>query len=184
LASLNNIFKYKAVVLAFVILQYGCKKSEIYPIVPSLEFKSYYFTQDEKVRTDTLLGIIFTYRDGDGDIGLNTEDTLAPFNSILGENNTELNIYYNNLHIDYLTWQNGKFEPVIMENRTDTLRYFARLQNITPLGKHKAIRGDINWKIFLPQYVGISRTIKLRIKIYDRALHQSNIIESPVIELP
>ncbi len=162
----------------------GCKKSEIYPIVPELEFSSYYFTTDPIIETDTLIGVVFNYKDGDGDIGLNPGDTFPPFNSILGDNNVELNPYYYNLHIDYLTLQDGEFKPVIIPDRTDTLRYFARLQNITPEGKHKAIRGEINWQILPPPYPGISRTVKLRIKIYDRALHQSNVIESTVIQLP
>ncbi len=162
----------------------GCKKSEVYPNIPELTFGSIYFTTDPIITTDTLIGVIFTYQDGDGDIGLNQADTFPPYNSIKGENDQELNTYHYNLHIDYLTLQNGKFQPVIIPNTTDTLRYLARLQNITPEGKHKAIRGDIDWRILPPLYQGVGRTVKLRIKIYDRALHASNVIESPVIELP
>jgi len=163
----------------------GCKKSEIYPATPSIEFKSYYFTTDPVLPTDTLMGIIFSYKDGDGDIGLNPEDTFPPYNSIRGENNKELNPYYYNLNIEYLAMSgSGTFEPVIIPNTTDTLRYLARVQNITPDGRHKAIRGDIDWQILPPPYPGVSRTIKVRVKIYDRALHESNTIESPVITLP
>jgi hypothetical protein len=174
------------VVCAVSLVISSCKKREIYPEIPSIEFKSYYFTQDPILPTDTLMGIIFSYRDGDGDIGLNAGDTFAPYNSIRGDNNRELNPYYYNLHIDYLALNTatGQYEHVIIPNTIDTLVYEARVQNITPDGKHKAIRGDIDWQILPPPYPGVSRTIKVRVKIYDRALHASNTIESPAIRLP
>ncbi len=162
----------------------GCKKSEIYPNIPALTFKSIYFTTDPIITTDTLIGVIFSYQDGDGDIGLNPGDTFPPYQSIKGANEKEMNPYHHNLHIEYLTMQDGVFKPVIIPNTTDTLRYEVRLQNITPEGKHKAIRGDIDWQILPPLYPEIGRTVKLRIKIYDRALNASNTVESPVIQLP
>jgi hypothetical protein len=163
----------------------ACKKKEIYPEIPSIEFKSYYFTTDPITPTDTLLGVIFSYKDGDGDIGLNPEDTFPPYDSHRGANDKELNPYYYNLNIDYLVLgTNGTFVPVIKPNTTDTLRFQARVQNITPEGRHKAIRGDIDWQILPPPYENLPRVIKLKVKIYDRALHESNTIESPVITLP
>lgn len=170
--------------LAFMAIG-GCKKSEFFPIIPAIEFKDYYFTQDPDLPTDTLLGLIFSYTDGDGDIGLNQGDTFPPFKSQIGPNDVQLNPYFYNLKIEYLTQiEDGSFVPVIIPNRTDSLRYLARVQNITPDGKHKAIRGTIDWQILPPNYDGLSRTLKVRIQILDRALHESNIIESPVIELP
>jgi hypothetical protein len=170
-----------------VLGMFACKKSETYSNVPLIEYKSTYTIPDENLPTDTLLGLVFSYKDGDGDIGLNPQDTFAPFNSKPDDNGNETNPYYYNLYIDYLTLKNGKFEPVIVPNTTDTLRFFARLQNITPDGKYKAIRGDIDWRIPIPSgplYAGLSRTIKLKFSIYDRALNKSNIAESPAIQLP
>lgn len=162
---------------------HSCKKSEIYPNIPEIEFESFYFVKDPSLG-DTLIGVTFSYKDGDGDIGLNPKDTFPPFNSIIGPNDQELNPYHYNLHIEYLTLQEGEFRPVILPNSTDTFKVQARIKNITPEGKHKAIRGTIDWKIFPPDYPDLSRTVKLKIKIYDRALHVSNIVESPEIQLP
>jgi len=135
--------------------------------------------------TDTLLGLIFNYRDGDGDIGLNAADTFPPFNSITGFNNVQLNPYHHNLKVDYLTEQlDGTFAPVILPNTTDTLKIQARVENITPEGKYKAIRGEIDWQILPPPFAELSRNIKVKIQIYDRSLNASNIIESPIITLP
>lgn len=170
-----------------VIGLFACKKSETYSNVPLITYKSSYTTLDENVFTDTLLGVIFTYKDGDGDIGLNPGDTFPPFNSKPDINGKETNPYYYNLNIDYLTLVDGVFKPVIIPNSTDTLRFSSRLQSITPEGKYKAIRGDIDWRILPPSglaYPGLSRTIKLRISIYDRALNKSNVTESPAIQLP
>jgi hypothetical protein len=186
LISSNNIFKYIAIAAAYLnILFIGCKQEDVYPIIPSIEFKRVYLDTDENLPTDTLIGLIFTYRDGDGDIGLNPTDTFPPFNSIRGENNKELNPYHYNLHIEYHTLQeDGTFAPAIIPNSTDTLRFLARMQNLTPEGKHKAIRGDFDWKNFIPPYPLLSRTVKLKVKIYDRALHQSNVLETPPFTLP
>lgn len=167
---------------------YGCKKSEIFSIIPEIDFQSYYLTLDPDLPTDTLIGIVFGYKDGDGDIGLDAKDTLPPFNSVLNKNNEELNIYHNNLIIEYLTQkEDGSFGVVIKPGSSDTLIYRARVENITPEGKFKAIRGTIDWRISPPKpaaYPGLSRTIKLRLRIFDRGLHQSNVIESPIIRLP
>jgi hypothetical protein len=178
------MLKYSYIVIAFYMLASGCKQSEIFPIVPSIEFESVRFETDLQNETDTLIVAVFSYRDGDGDIGLNSSDTFPPFNSVLNANNAETNPFHFNLHIDYLTLQNGEYRHVLKPNTNDTLRFQARMQNITPEGKHKAIRGEFTWKNSIPRIEGLSRSIKLRIKIYDRALHQSNLAESPVIVLP
>jgi hypothetical protein len=173
-----------------MILLSTCKKSEIYPDIPAIEFKSYYFTVDTSAAgiRDTLLGIIISYKDGDGDIGLNSKDTFPPFNSVQ-VNNKETNKYYNNLYWEYkaLNPITNVFEPVIKPNTTDTLIFQNRVENITPDGKHKAIRGEIDWQNSIPRlidYPDMPRTVKIRIRIYDRALHESNTVESPIIVLP
>jgi hypothetical protein len=94
LASLNNILKYGMLCGTIMLVLSACKKSEIYPDIPAIEFKSYYFTVDTSAAgiRDTLLGIIISYKDGDGDIGLNSKDTFPPFNSVQ-VNNKETNKY-------------------------------------------------------------------------------------------
>lgn len=163
-----------------------CKKSEIYPDIPAIEFKSYYFTVDTTGGAEvTKLGVIISYKDGDGDIGLNAGDTFAPFNSIK-VNAKETNLYrYNIYEVFYeLDTVTNSFKPLIIPNSTDTLVSTGRVENITPDGKHKAIRGEIDWQNDLPEYKDMSKTIKVKIRIYDRALHESNTVESPDIVLP
>lgn len=189
MTSLNNILKFCALFGAVTVLFSTCKKSEIYSEIPAIEFKSYYFTVDTTGGvTDTLLGIVISYKDGDGDIGLDIRDTFPPFNSI-PVSGKETNKYYNNLYWEYqaLNPLTNLFEPVIKPNSTDTLIFQNRVENITPDGKHKAIRGDIDWQNSIPRlidYPDMPRTVKLKVRIYDRALHESNTVESPVIVLP
>jgi hypothetical protein len=166
-----------------MMLMTTCKKSEIYPSVPQIEYKSYYLILDDINPSDTMMGIVFGYKDGDGDIGLNDQDTFPPFNSVTDENNKELNPYHYNVYIEYWALQNGKMAPIIKENTTDTLREELRLANITPDGKYKAIRGDIDSRVKITKFSRISRTVKFKITLYDRALHKSNVAESAVINL-
>lgn len=164
----------------------ACKKSEIYSDIPAIEFKNYYFTRDTTGGVEVKkLGVIISYKDGDGDIGLNVGDTFPPFNSIQ-VNSKETNLYrYNIYKVFYaLDTVTNTFEPLIIPNSTDTLISTGRVENITPDGKHKAIRGEIDWQNDLPDYRDMSKTIKVKIRIYDRALHESNTVESPEIILP
>ena len=159
----------------------SCKENEIYSNIPSIKFKTAYLTLDPESRTDTLIGIVFTYKDGDGDIGLNEADTFAPYDR-KELNGIITNPFYYNVYIDYLQIINGQPQPVIKPSTTtDTLRYTVRIPSLTPDGRHKAIRGDIDHQFSPPLFKVDSDSILLRIKIYDRALHESNTIESPLL---
>jgi hypothetical protein len=170
--------------ILFVALLLGgftCKKKEVYPPVPSIEYKTAYFFQNSE-GIDTMMVLVFTFKDGDGDLGLNGTDTLAPYNAVLDANGKNINPYYYNLYIDYLEQINGKFQHVTLPFSTDTLRYSYRFENITPEGRHKAIRGDIEIKISPSPFPNPSDTVMYKFYIYDRALNKSNVAEStPII---
>jgi hypothetical protein len=161
-----------------------CKENEIYPVVPSIKFKDAYVLFDVN-GDDSLIVLTITYKDGDGDIGLEDADTMPPFNFVGSPSNPKKNIntYYNNMYIDYYDYINGAYQPAITDLSNDTLRPSMRVPSLTPEGHHKAIRGDIEVRIF-PSYATVSSdTVKLMVRIYDRALHESNIIETPDIYL-
>ncbi|MES2560045.1 MAG: hypothetical protein V4590_09915 [Bacteroidota bacterium] len=164
----------------------ACKKSEIYSDIPVIEFKNYYFTLDTTGGANVeKLGIIISYKDGDGDIGLGDGDNDPPFHSDT-VNGKETNVYHYNLYEEFfeLDTATQTFKRIIKPNTTDSLVISGRVGNITPDGKHKAIRGDIDWQNDVPKYPEMSGVIKVRIRIYDRALHESNTVESPEIVLP
>ena len=76
--------------LLLVLLLSTCKKKEIYPSVPSFAYKgvSFYMANDG---TDSLMVLSFTFKDGDGDIGLNQQDTNAPYQAARDKYNKPTN---------------------------------------------------------------------------------------------
>ncbi len=131
--------------------------------------------------SDSLMTLIFTFKDGDGDLGLTQSDTFPPYNAVLdpNNNNKSLNPYYNNLYIDYLESIDGIFQYVTAPFTTDTLNYSFRFESLTPTGRHKAIRGDIEVQLSPSPYPDARDTVMYKFFIYDRALHKSNLVETP-----
>ncbi|NDC30938.1 MAG: hypothetical protein EBZ58_08400 [Bacteroidetes bacterium] len=180
----KNIFLLS---LAFVFCLCACKESEIYPSTPSIDYKSLNFYSDTAGGISTVK-LTFTFKDGDGDLGLEDKDTLSPFNNFTDANRTVLNKYYYNCYVYPLKSINGVFTNINKAFSSDTLFDAFRVQNLTPDGKHKAIRGDIEVEVdpnlFTSGYITNNDTLKYRIFIYDRALHQSNVVESPAFMWP
>lgn len=150
----------------------GCKGNEIYPIVPAIEFKQSY------VANATQIVLTFTYKDGDGDIGLNASDTFPPFqNDTLGPNKSLSNRFYNNIFIDYYGKFNGEYFKIVLPNTNDTINRDVRVGNLTPEGNHKAIRGEI--KVNVLPIIYAPDSFKLKVRLVDRALNVSNEVETP-----
>jgi hypothetical protein len=165
----------------------ACKEREIFPAIPAIEYKSHYFLRDPNslgFGNDTLLGVLFTYRDGDGDIGLGPSDTLPPYERNSDEFGRVTNRFHYNVHVDYFEVVNGQMRPFIIPNTVDTFKVRARIGSLTPDGKFKAIRGEIDYQFMPPQFANRRDSIKLRITLIDRALNESNVAESPIIVLP
>ena len=168
----------KACTYTILILAAGlilsCNDPESLPIVPEIKYKSV-----EKVTNisgkDSLIKLTFSYLDGDGDLGLSSEDTMPPFNYAPG------NKFYHNIFIDYYEQKGGKFVPVTIPFTTDTVRFLYRMAVLTPEGKNKAIRGDITIEMDLTPYPVKPLVIKFGIQIADRQLHLSNWVETPAI---
>lgn len=161
----------------------ACKKREIYSEIPVIEYKTAYFYQNAE-GVDTLMVLVFSFKDGDGDLGLTQADTFPPFNAVLdtANNNKSLNPYYNNLYIDYFESIDGVFQNIVAPFTSDTLSYPFRFESLTPEGRHKAIRGDIEVNIPpAPLQFNPHDTVMYKFYIYDRALHKSNIVETPTL---
>jgi hypothetical protein len=161
----------------------ACKGGEIYPIIPQIEYESHYLIRGSNGEVE-MIGLIFNYKDGDGDIGLEDKDTLAPYNTVLDpETLMNTNYFANNVYVDYLEKKGNNYVPVITPFTTDTLRKEFRVMNITPEGKFKAIRGTIDVQFEPSIFPDRADTIKLKFVLIDRMLHISNIAESGDIVL-
>ena len=172
-----KIFTIKISLCLILILSLfnACKKPVSYPDTPSIKYESFEIIDsidalDEEMKYGILL---FSFIDGDGDIGLNSDDTVAPFDTS--------SIYYNNLFITMMEFKNDSLKEVKL---TTPLNFRIR-PRFESSGQNKTLKGKIKVKleynnIFLSKY----DTIKYYFYILDRDHHQSNTAESNTIILP
>lgn len=152
---------YTAVALTLVVT--GCKENVSFPIEPHIQMS------DRQVYQNPAK-IIVAFTDGDGDIGLNESDTLPPYNYV----EDPFNKYYYNLLMYYYIYNNGQWEEYEL-----AVPYFYRIPVITPSGQNKALKGEIEVDVSLPQ--NRPDSIRFEIVLIDRALHESNRLVTPAI---
>jgi len=159
--------KYFAVLTVIVFSLSGCLKREEYPIEPKIKFENFIkYTNENGIDTKGLL--VFSFTDGDGDIGLAPHDTLPPYHRE-GD-------YYFNFFIFYNELQNGQIVSVELPQP-----FHIRLPVITPTGNNKAIKGEIEVEIDIFNPISTYDTILFDFFIVDRALNHSNTERTPPI---
>lgn len=126
-------------------------------------------------RKDSLLILTISYRDDDGDIGLDVHDTFPPFNR-----GSE---FQYNLLIDIKEVKNKKEYPVNQVGTLDPENFNQRIPNITPTGKNKKISGEIDIRLDATKNYLYPDSIICRIQVADRALNKSNLITTEIIDL-
>ena len=155
-----------------LIFFYGCRKYDQYPVVPHIALNSFTKLADSTgVDQKGVIGISFT--DGDGDLGLTSNQNTGN--------------YLYDIFVKYFEKKKGVFKEVIITTpntitgKPDTLWFNGRIPYLTPVGKAKAISGEINDTLFINNYASTYDTIKYQIYIQDRALNKSNVVETPEI---
>lgn len=167
--------KYLFAPILILIVLGSCRKPESYPETPAITFQSF----TKSVSTD-LLGnkilrgkLSFYLIDGNGDIGFNEEDTIAPWSP-----GTE---YFNNLHIIGYRLENGSY----VSDTNLNLSY--RTPYIEPRGQNKTrkctILIDIDYNYINGNQLPYD-SIKYSFYLYDRALNKSNTASTGLITLP
>lgn len=168
------------VILIFVIFAMAsCREKADYPIEPAITYKgmAYVINADNTFTGEVVVSIGYT--DGDGDLGLDDADTIYPF----GANDP----HYYNLIIDYLKWNGSAFveTPLLSWNQqtqsNDTVSFNARFKRLVFDDEETSISGTIDYTITAFNPLSPNDTIKFRIKLLDRALHESNAVETQVI---
>lgn len=171
--------------LFLVLVVEACQKPVEYTIEPRIEYQgfTYLFNADSTFSGQGILS--FTYTDGDGDLGLDETDTMSPF----GFHDT----HYYNMKIDYLKCVNGEFvktpllSPHVPTNPADTLVLYdtvtfnARFRRLRDSEEPKAIEGTMEYKLTVQNPLSPNDTVKFEIRILDRALHESNTIQTDAI---
>ena len=157
----------------------ACQKPVEYPIEPKIAYEgfTYLMNSDSTFSGKGIISISFT--DGDGDLGLDDADTLSPF----GFNDA----HYYNMLVDYLKCVNGEFVKTPLLNWNvqtqsyDTLSFNTRFKRVRDSEEPKAISGTIDYTLMVQNPFSPEDTVKFEIRILDRALHESNVIQTEPI---
>ena len=151
-----------------MLLLASCFKKNKFPSTPKISFGSFEILGDSA-------RLVFSFEDGEGDIGLESDQIATPY---------DLNsFYYYNLYLVYYEKKDvGGWQPGTDLNG-DSIVFANRLRPIYN-GKEKSVSGTIEYTIepiFYNLVSNDSDTIKYRILLIDRALNKSNWIETQEI---
>jgi hypothetical protein len=164
--SFNSVAKVAGACGLAGVLFSGCLKTEEFPDIPAIEFKSFEFFGDSASLT-----IKFT--DGDGDVGLDASDVAPPYDTS--------SVFYYNLFLEQSEKINGVWNDVEFEEPI-----YYRIPRITPTGQNKALEGEIAVAIDpFPFFItGNADTVRFSVEMVDRALNRSNKVFSNEIIVP
>lgn len=164
-SKLTKIKKLFSIGFLIGMLCPGCRKFSNFDPIPVIEYKKHEFLISTPLAL-RMLKIYMNFRDGDGDVGLNQEDTLPPFD--------KASPFYHNLWIELYTLKMGIIE--------DTFNFNARIPNITPKGQVKSLEGEIQYEIPIDGLAD-GDSIRIGIQLVDRALNISDKAFSPDIRV-
>tara|TARA_B110000046_G_C12986009_1_gene395674 strand:+ start:915 stop:1436 length:522 start_codon:yes stop_codon:yes gene_type:complete len=169
------ISKVKIVIVFLSMCLISCLKPESYPNEPILEYSGFESLSDSGKLT-------FFFTDGDGNIGLDQNLLSAPFDPG--------SFYYYNCYISYFELMDGQWVRATSDPQgnnspfADSITYSYRIENMTPVGQDKALKGDIEIILepfFYNPISNHSDSIRFSILLIDRSLNHSNLIFSPII---
>lgn len=145
---------------------YSCRPDKTFPDEPIIKFEELVKIKGQNGK-DTISIVTISFTDGDGDLGLKQSDTFPPFDTIP---------YSSNFFAAYFEKQNGVFVEINL-----AIPITARIPNLTPEGKNKAIEGEIDMSMQLKPGA-VNDTIRYEIYIVDRTLNHSNTVTtSPIV---
>ena len=152
------------IVLFIVLLTlfFACKKRESFSDIPYLEFRHYELKDsvDALGNITKLCELHIYFTDGDGDIGLFESDTIAPYDY--------------NLFVNYFEMHKDSLQEINVDPP-----YHIRMPNLTPTGQNKSLKVDLKYDVDVTYRN--SDSIKFELKLFDRALNESEWVSSPLI---
>ena len=145
-------------------LFFACKKKESFSDIPYLEFRHYELKDsvDALGNITKLCELHIYFTDGDGDIGLFNDDTIAPYDY--------------NLFVNYFEMYNDSLQQINVSPP-----YHIRIPNLTPTGQNKSLKVDVKYDVDVTYRN--SDSIKFELKLFDRALNESDWVSSSLIIL-
>ena len=195
-----------------------CYEKPEFPVVPSIALKDFYFFQANDLQ-DSMIFVI-DFEDGDGDVGLNSNQTFTPYHIwdiifggdtlFYGDNDTlppyncfdyeifrvrdpqtnlivkvdTVYVQRNNNHfnyfLDFYTLEDGQW--VLYDPRQEPTcgpNFWGRVFNLNTQGDERPLKGSIKYSLLSGfRLLFRNDTLKIRVKIQDRALNVSNTIET------
>lgn len=164
----------------------SCLEPPDYSDTPSIGFKS---INSERISDANgvydRVTIVVSYRDGDGDLGLNNEDK-APGSPWAERNaNGTLNPFYNNYYLTPFV-RNAQGEFVELALPDPNFNYNSTYPRLATDDRSAPLRGDLKFSYDFFQGNPFSRgqVVRFNVSILDRALNQSNTITTDPITIP
>ncbi len=165
------------ILLFFSLLFFACIKKDEYPPEPYVEYKEFYVLNNDSA--------IFTlkFTDGDGDIGLSSDDFPYP----TGADGK----YHYNLYMDYyfkdtdgIYKQYAEYISLPAPGYIDTTRFKYRTQRLESKAKNKSLNGEITVQLNRFRPLNAHKYFKYKFYIYDRSKNISNVVETPEFYYP
>lgn len=160
---MQNYLKNIGFLLIMPIIFMGCNKLETYDDRPIITASSFSLLQNAS-GVDTSLVLEFTYTDGDGDVGLSSSDSIAPFDA--------------NVMIDYYEKIDGIYTKILIPGTTDTLNFNSRIKKF---GSNNPTKAEVKVKVNIS--VVLADTVKFDYFILDKKLNKSNTVTTGAIAL-
>jgi len=163
------IKKIRNIIVVLLVLELlSCSGIETLPVIPYIEFKEFTLSEDVDDLGNKILSglLLFTFQDGDGDVGLHEPDTIMPGDT-------------SNFNLFFTLYEKieGEYIEVPEEELGAPLYY--RIPFIEREGQNKTLKGDIEVEF---EYLEIEYdTIRYSFYILDRQLHKSNVDTTPDI---
>ncbi|QIL77740.1 hypothetical protein [Hymenobacter sp. HDW8] len=163
----------------------SCLEPPEYPETPTIDFERITSQRiSDASGTYDKVTITVSFRDGDGDLGLNEADKTddSPWARI---KNGLPNPYYNNY---YLTpsIRNAQGDFVELELPDPSFNYNSTYPPLATDDREAPLRGELNFTYDF--YVGSpftpGQTVRFNVSIFDRALNQSNTVTTDPITIP
>jgi hypothetical protein len=167
----SDIFEFMKLalsVLAFIsaFALSSCLKPEVYPDEPQLTFSSLLLYPDSAE-------LRFDFIDGNGDFGLDNEDT-EDTNSVYNECPNQFNML-----LEYFEKQNGTWVKIARNPCAGEVGFYYTVPWIKPTGQNQTQKGSIKIVVAPSYYIPSDfDTCRFEAQIVDRAFNRSNVVVS------
>ena len=167
----------KVISVIIILITFGCKPESLeLSVIPEIGLLELNVLKNIEEK-DSVIQLVISYQDGDGNIGLTDADTLPPYD--LGSP------FSHNLPVTFMVGDGAGGFTELVNSRTGKLygNNHARVPIITPTGKYKSITGEMTINLTANPASENPKELFIELQLIDRALNVSNKIITEVINL-